>query len=202
MPGKRWLNRGIVSKGVFFAFFSYPLSEISCAFSSEKTGLRDIKGPVPWPFDFFLIVAAGLAFLLLVTGAFFYFIARRKTDLRPPSSLPHEAAYEALEALERRDLIRQGRIQEYYEELSNIIRRYLESRFSYRASQMTKEECLLTIQTEKALSPEQRTLLRDFLHDCDIVKFAGYKPQPEKLESSLQTSRKIVDVTKEEPSLR
>ncbi len=201
MPGKRWSNQGIPSKGVVFAFFYHTLSEIPCAFSSEKPGLRDIKGPVPWPYDSLLIVAAGFVFLLLLTGGFFY-LARRKKDSRPSCSLPHEAAYEAFETLQRRDLIRQGRIQEYYEELSNIIRHYLENRFSYPASHMTKEECLRSIQIQKALSSEEETLLRDFLHNCDLVKFAGYRPQFEEMDKSIQTGRKIVNATKEEPSLR
>ncbi len=201
MPGKRWLNRSIVSKGVFFTFFCYTLSEIPCAFSSEKPGLRDIKGPVPWLYDSFFILLAGFLVFFLA-GTLFFIMARKRKRIRQPTVLPHEAAYQAFEALQKRNLIRQGRIQEHYEELSNIIRRYLESRFSYPASQMTKEECLLTDQTQKQLSSEQRTLLKDFLHDCDLVKFARYTPQFEEMDKSFQTGRKIVDQTKEEPALR
>lgn len=201
MPGKRWPNQSIVSNRVFFAFFCYTFLKIPWAFSSKKSGLRDIKGPVSWPDDPFFIVVAGFL-LFFLAGALFYIMSRKRKKIRFSPPLPHEAAYKALEALQRRDFIRQGRIQEYHEELSNIMRRYLESRFLYRAPQMTKEECLLTIQTQKELSSEQRTLLRDFLHDCDLVKFAGYKPRFEELERSFKTGRKIIDQTKEEPVLR
>ncbi len=201
MPGKRWLNHSIVLARTLFAFFCFTLLETPCAFSSEKSGLRDIKGPVTWPHDLFLIVAAGF-FLFFLTGSFFYVIARKKKNLRPTFLSPHEAAYKALEALSTRDLLQQGRVQEYYEELSNIIRRYLESRFSYRVPEMTTEEFRLTIQINEEFSPERRTLLGDFLRHCDLVKFAGYRPQFEEMERSLKVGRKIIDQTKEEPVLR
>jgi len=201
MRGKRRLNQRILYKKVFLPLVCFSLLKIPCAFSSDESSLRDIKGPIPWPDHSFFIVVAGFL-LLFLAGVLLYIMARKRKTIRVPSPLPHEAAYEALEALRRRDLIRQERIQEYYEELSNIIRRYLENRFSYRASQMTKEECLLTIQTQKEFSSEQRTLLRDFLHNCDFVKFAGYRPQFEEMEKSLKTGRDIIDQTREEPVLR
>jgi len=183
-----------------FLFFYLILLETPCALSAEKSDLRDIKGPIAGGHDFFLISA--IVFLLIfLTGTFFYALLRKRKNLRIPPPLPHDVAYEALQALGRKDLIKQGKAQEYYVELSNIIRRYLEHRFSSHISEMTTEECLLTIQDKKEFSSEERIRLNDFLSHCDLVKFAGYIPSSEEMEWSFKEGQKIIDQTKEQPKL-
>jgi hypothetical protein len=200
MVDRRGVNLGIVLPINLFLFFYLILLETPCTLSAEKSDLRDIKGPITGSHDFFLIVA--IVFLLIfLTGALFYALLRKKKNLRLPSPLPHEVAYEALQTLGRREFIKQGKVQEYYVELSNIIRRYLEHRFSCHISEMTTEECFLTIQDKKEFSSERRMLLKDFLSHCDLVKFAGYIPSSEEMERSLKEGQKIIDQTKEKAVL-
>lgn len=200
MVGRGGFNQRIVLARNLFLFFYLILLETPYALTAEKSDLRDIKGPITWSHDFFLIVVA-VFLLIFLTGALLYVLLRRKKNLTILSPLPHEVAYEALQALRRKDLIKQGKVQDYYVELSNIIRRYLEHRFSDLISEMTTEECLLTIQDKKEFSSERRTLLRDFMSHCDLVKFAGYIPSLEEMERSLKEGQKIIDQTKEQPVL-
>ena len=200
MVDKRGVNQSIVLTRNLFLSFYFILLETPCALSAEESNLRDIKGPIAGGHDFFLIVA--IVFLLIfLTGALFYALLRKKKNLRLPSPLPHEVAYEALQTLGRREFIKQGKVQEYYVELSKIIRRYLEHRFSSHISEMTTEECLLTIQDKKEFSSEERIRLNDFLSHCDLVKFAGYIPSSEEMEWSFKEGQKIIDQTKEQPKL-
>ena len=55
----------------------------------------------------------------------------------------------------------------------SIIRRYLEDRFELRAPELTTEEFLTVAGTPVLLSHEHQKLLRDFLRQADLVKFAG-----------------------------
>jgi hypothetical protein len=36
-------------------------------------------------------------------------------------------------------------------------------------------------------------MIREFLEDCDLVKFAKYRPGPEEVEEVIQRSRKMID---------
>ena len=54
----------------------------------------------------------------------------------------YDTAWEQLGGAQGQDLISQGKIKEYHIEISDIIRRYLEGRFSLNAPEMTTEEFL------------------------------------------------------------
>jgi hypothetical protein len=56
-------------------------------------------------------------------------IRKRKKGEIIPSRLAPGIAYEALEELGRKDLIKNGKTRDYYIELSDIIRHYLQKRF-------------------------------------------------------------------------
>jgi hypothetical protein len=161
--------------------------------------LRDIKGPlslvVHWNnflLLLFLVVLAGLLWL-------FWFLSKRKQRPLPvPKRLAHEIAYEQLRQLQAKGLIRQARIKEYYSEISDIVRRYLENRFSLRAPEMTTEEFLFYARDYGKLIAGHKTLLREFLSACDLVKFAKYLPQAQEIDAIFVSAKKLVDETKEE----
>jgi hypothetical protein len=110
--------------------------------------------------------------------------------------LAHEIAYEELAKLKAMDLPAKGMIKEYYIRLSDIARRYIENRFSYRAPEMTTEEFLNYIKISGELGPEHRDLLKNFLTQCDMVKFAKYGPTPLEILDSFKLAEKFVDQTK------
>ena len=88
------------------------------------------------------LVIIALAFL----GALaFVFWRRRRQRIAAEemSKKPaHVIAYEELSKIRAQDLPGKGLVKEYYFCLSDIVRRYLEGRFSYRAPEMTTEEFL------------------------------------------------------------
>jgi hypothetical protein len=100
------------------------------------------------------------------------------------------------EELRAMDLPGKGRIKEYYFRLSDIVRRYLENRFSYRAPEMTTEEFLSAIKDSKEFSNELRGLLKEFLSHCDMVKFAKYGPTPIEILDSFKAAENLIDRTK------
>ena len=90
-----------------------------------------------------------------------------------------------------------GKVQEFYFELSNIARHYIEDRFKLKAPEMTTEEFLTTLKKSEALNSEQKSLVKDFLSHCDMVKFAKYLPQKKEIDSSYESAKNLVDQTKE-----
>lgn len=167
--------------------------------ASNRSDIRDIRGPKGlagkiWPY-----VLTVLALVLIV--AVYYglsFLRKKKTDSKALPVPAHIIAFEALAELEKKDYIGKGQVKAYYIELSGIARRYLENRFNIRAPEMTTEEFLNKAKLDSALSPEHKSFLRDFLTNCDLVKFAKYRPVETEAGLSLASARKLIDQTKEE----
>jgi len=161
--------------------------------------IRDIKGPVEMrgASPGILILLGALAVSALLVWGVVSFIHKRNTAKEPPKS-PHVIAYEALDALLKKDLIRQGKIKEYYIALSDIVRHYLENRFNLRAPEMTTEEFLIKARDNKDLSDGPKILLKDFMSHCDLVKFARYGPTGEEIDQSNASARRLIDQTKQE----
>jgi len=164
----------------------------------EALDIRDIKGPVKLISNLSAYFIAGLI-LLIIIGIILFFLSRKKKKEKMvfmPPKPPHEAAYEALEALKKKHLIENGRIKEFYIELSFIVRRYLEYRFNLRAPEMTTEEFLIHVKNRNELSYDEKYFLKNFLSHCDIVKFAKYVPTAKEIDSSFDSAKNLIDETK------
>ena len=161
-------------------------------------GLRDIKSPVSFPPNYLLL--AVILILLAVAALFFlirFLISNRKKRPVPAIAKPaHVAAYEALEALRKKELPQRGRIKEYYYELSDIVRHYIEKRFNVRAPEMTTEEFLYALGSSDDLLKEHRDALNGFLHHCDLVKYAKYGPTLVEIDDAFGAAKELIDQTK------
>jgi len=141
------------------------------------------------------VIALGI--LALAAGAYFLWKRRRKAEEETvPPVPPHEQAYEALEKLLREDLLTQGQVKLFYLRLSNILRHYIEGRFSLRAPERTTEEFLIDLRAGDDFSAEQKALLRRFLEHCDLVKFAKHDPTRAEIDQSVDACRNFIDETK------
>ncbi|MGB2706334.1 MAG: BatD family protein [Candidatus Omnitrophota bacterium] len=166
----------------------------------DASDIRDIKGPVGLPgrytFLVYLLMAA-----IAAAFARWAFLYMRKQRLAKTAEIaakfPYEIAYERLRLLRAKGLPGKGRIEEYYVELSNIVRCYLEERFNLRAPEMTTEEFLAGLKEEEKLARAHKNLLKEFLSHCDLVKFARYGPTPSERDLSFESAKKLVDKTRE-----
>jgi hypothetical protein len=84
---------------------------------------------------------------------------------------------------------------------SEVIRGYIEKRFDVVATQRTTEEFLQTLlQSSNDALARHRSLLAEFLHQCDFVKFAGASLAVTDMESLLRSARGFVLETAEHPA--
>lgn len=166
--------------------------------NEAQEGLRDVKAPVYFPSDYFFIwiILAGLILGLL---ALLYF--PRSKNKRVPEGpqdtrLPWEIALAQLDALEKGPLLKEGQLKEYYSRLSDIIREYFENHFMIRAPEMTTEEFLRSLETSRELTVRQKNTLKEFLHSCDMVKFAKYLPGLEEARISFCLAKQLIEETR------
>lgn len=167
--------------------------------ASNRADIRDIRGPKSFAGGIRLYTLIALSVLLILGGVFALILLKKKQEeSKAPPTPAHIIAYEALAALEKKDYIHQGQTKAYYIELSDIVRHYIENRFNIRAPEMTTEEFLLKVKEDSSLSVEHKGLLRDFLTNCDLVKFAKYQPAETETSLALASARRLVDQTKQE----
>jgi hypothetical protein len=160
--------------------------------------IRDIKGPVS-PSSKIAIFVLIILLVISIVALLFGFISKKKRSkeeekiIKPSAD---EIAYKALDELKRKDYPRKGLIKEYYIELSDIVRHYLEARFSIRAPEMTTEEFLNAVKDDHRLSSKHTAILSEFLACCDLVKFAKYQPLSKEIEQSFNLAKSLIDQTK------
>jgi len=168
--------------------------------AKEKTptDIRDIKPPEEVPFDWrpYALVVGAVVAIGLLGAAFFYLLNRPRRQRALPARPPHELALAALNRLRTRHFIEEGKFEEYYVELSAIVRRYLESRFRLRAPEMTTEEFLSSVAGDARLTPPHRRLLGDFLSQADLVKFARHLPTLNDSDAAYEAARRFVEDTR------
>lgn len=186
-------------KKIFFFLF-WLVDENAMAQAMATGGLRDVKPPVLVPMDFsWWWVALGLVGLIILVGIIWFFMKQlkrmRKANVPPPLS-PWEMAFKRLADLKAENLPQSGRIKEYYSRLSDIIRRYIEDRFSIKAPEMTTEEFLFQLRNSAVLGDQQKGLLREFLNGCDLVKFARFQASVFQMENEFVFVQKFVDQTR------
>ena len=130
-----------------------------------------------------------------------WFLLKKKRTVAPVSAgLPpaHERALKALAELRAQRLAETGRVKEFFFELSLIVRRYLEERFSIRAPHMSTDEFLCFLRGSSQLAEPHKQLLESFMNRCDLVKFAKYGPVPREIEESFESARSLIQETQPE----
>ena len=76
---------------------------------------------------------------------------------------------------------------------SEVIRSYIEKRFDVIATQRTTEEFLQTLlHGSNETLVRHRSALAEFLHQCDLVKFAGASLALTDMETLFQSARSFV----------
>ncbi|MCR4337608.1 MAG: DUF4381 family protein [Candidatus Omnitrophica bacterium] len=161
--------------------------------------IHDIRPPVDLPsIPWLLYLSIFIVLSIIIAGCIQYIryrraLALKKAEIRLSA---WEVAYQELNQLQEGDLMQQTNVKEYYIQLSEVIRRYMENRFGIRASEMTTEEFLDFLKTAQALSETQKESLKRFMNHCDMVKFAKYPATLEEMQESFQLARQLIDETK------
>ncbi|MFH1847504.1 MAG: hypothetical protein ABH869_08145, partial [Candidatus Omnitrophota bacterium] len=175
--------------------------EVLTMLAEDDKDIRDIKALILFGRARRRILI-GLLFAVFILGLVWFVLWRKKRKEKKSAQtekkrFAHEIAYEELERLKSMELSAKGLIKEYYIRLSDILRHYLENRFSIRSPEMTTEEFMEFIKKSPKLINEHKGLLKDFLVHCDMVKFAKYGPTQLEMIDSFKAVKGLVDQTRE-----
>ncbi|MDT8401717.1 MAG: hypothetical protein RQ743_08485 [Bacteroidales bacterium] len=161
----------------------------------------DIAGPekvgygageiLPWVF---LAIAVIIALYLV-----YKYLPHRKekpeqTGPPKPGEPIHIITFRELDKLERKGLWQEGKIKEYYTELTDILRYYIEIRYNIPARETTSEEILAGLGGEN-IQEDQLARLKTILRNADLAKFARYKHDAQTNSLALTDAREFVRAT-------
>lgn len=131
------------------------------------------------------------------------FLATPRTILQmPPAEPPHEIALRALRALKNKGWIERENVEPFYVELSSIVRRYIEDRFGIRAPERTTEEFIREAAQSRDLSSMQQELVRSFLEQSDLVKFARFRPGRADMVAAFEAAARLIHETTPAPAMQ
>jgi hypothetical protein len=190
---------GIKEKG--YELTTEPIDiEVTSLLGEQRIELviADIEDVVEMPkkASYWWMWSIGLTGIIMATVFWLHLRRKRYSKLLRIFKPAHEIAYERLRALVKDDLIKAGRIKEFYERISNILRHYIEHRFDLRAPERTTEEFLIELQWTDVLSVPDKNNIGEFLRHCDLVKFAKYSPTNEQIQQTFNLVRDFIDTTK------
>ena len=168
----------------------------------EMPELRDIKAVIDIPPDYVfwisVVIILFLFTLILYFGFKFYKRRREKGfQIKPaePTRPAHEIALESIHQLLKKDLISQGQIKNFYIEISEIIRRYIEGRYFVPALEETTSEIIQELKGQD-IREDILHILDSFLKTSDFVKFAKYIPKENENNDVVSWAFQFVENTK------
>ena len=133
---------------------------------------------------------------VLVFAIWWFFIRKKPTEEERIAKIPpFEMAVQQLNNLDKKLLWQNNKTKQYYSELTDILRVYIEKEFKVPALESTTGELILALKkfkNESGIDISKKTIikLKDLLKEADLVKFAKSKPYAEEI----QMHRKYADV--------
>ncbi len=165
--------------------------------------ILDIKSNLEIPYNWrnrIIIVTVVLVVIIgSVIGYLYYRKKKRGESLfewkKEPDRPAHESAFSALDDLRASDLLREGKIKEFYIVLSDIIRLYLQRRYFIPVLEKTTSETVELLSKQNVES-SVASQVKGLLSESDLVKFAKFAPDDNASENNIELAYEIVETTK------
>ena len=169
--------------------------------------IRDIKGIAKVPLTFkevlpYLLISIAV---VAVIALLIWFIVKHERKNKPqkkvvkkakPKEKPHITALKELEKLKIKKLWQNGQVKQYYSELTDILRTYIDGRYDINAMEMISSDILKELDTAN-LPQHLRKELEQTLTIADLVKFAKMEPLPDDHDRCFKQAVDFVQETAE-----
>ncbi|MGB0880094.1 MAG: BatD family protein [Polaribacter sp.] len=174
----------------------------------KKFPIKTIKSE-PYTFDDFKIYVYILLVALAIIGFWIYWfvIRKRKQEEELPTYrtlAPYEEAMYKFNELDEKLLWQNNKVKEYYSELTEIVRGYIERELRVPALEKTTDEILETLtdfKNSESIETSKETIkkLKELLQEADLVKFAKSKPLALEIEEDRKDAEHVVTNLKPKP---
>ncbi len=174
----------------------------------KKYPIKSIKKE-PYVFDDFILYIYLLIAALLIIGFWIYWfvIRKKKEEEEKPTYValaPYDEAMHKLNELDEKLLWQNNKVKQYYSELTDIIRAYIERELKVPALEKTSDEIIETLNdfyeaNTINTTKENIKKLKDLFEEADLVKFAKSKPLASEIEEDRKDAEQVVHNLKPKP---
>lgn len=161
----------------------------------------DIKGQIKYPITIQEVIPWLIGFILILIIAYviFRYIKYRRENkdffgkaiVKDP---PHIVALRELDLIRKQKLWQSGKEKQYYTGITDVIRTYIENRYSVNAMEKTSKEIMYELQ-EKHIEDNLYKDLCDLFNVADLVKFAKYNPTITDNEEAIPRAVRFINST-------
>ena len=177
----------------------------------KKFPIKAIKVE-PYVFDDFKIYIYILIGALIIIGFWIYYFVFRKRKIEEDAPTykalrPYDEAMFKLNELDEKLLWQNNKTKEYYSELTEIVRGYIERELHVPALEKTTDEIiemLTDFNNAETILTTKETIkkLKDLLQEADLVKFAKSKPLALEIEEDRKDVELVIHNLKPKPIIK
>ena len=173
---------------------------------SSAKKIKDIKEPLGEPFswlwykEYFYWGIAALVFIAALALFIHYRnkrLANKIVEPEKPKIPAHITALASLERIREQQIWKEDKVKEYYSEITDTVRLYIEERYGIMALESTTDE-LLAMMKSQVIDGVSKEKLQHMLKLADFVKFAKMIPMEQEHSIVLQSAFDFVNGTKRE----
>jgi len=170
-------------------------------------GPVDIKTPYGAPLTLKEVTPYILGIILIGAIIFFifYYMRWKKKNVplftkpEKPKEAAHIIALRELDHIKAQKLWQQEKIKQYYSEVADTVRNYIQNRFDIPAMEQTSAETIGVFkQNMELVDGNSLNQIQHILSLADLVKFAKYSPLPDDNNLTLMNAYFFVNQTRKE----
>ncbi len=187
------------SKALALQVYTVPVDTVHL---DQFFGIKDIEdAPFSWD-DWSSVVLGSLLGILLLILIFVMFVWLKQGNpiiriIRHKAQLPpHQVAMSEIQRIKEEKTWASEDSKEYYTQLTDTLRTYIQDRYGFRAMDMTSGEIIERLMEENDESALNE--LRQLFQTADLVKFAKYSTLINENDANLVTAMDYINQTKQE----
>ncbi len=159
--------------------------------------IHEIAPPVDYSLVPPWVIYTAIGVALVILGLVGWWIWKRAQRPKPVRS-PRDRALDALDRIGHQ--MEMLNPYQFSIAVSDILRGYVTEQYQLPVTRQTSVEFLAMLAKSSPFSPEEASLLQDFLERCDLIKFARYDATPEDSRRLLEEAIQFVKGAKLEPA--
>lgn len=146
--------------------------------------------PLSWRLvGYCALILIGAVTLIGIIWMLIKYLARRVKEHRMS---PVERAWAELDRLMKKGLPGRGKFKDFYIELTQVVRRYIQRKHGLKAPNLTTEEFFEAVKDVQSFPKGALEGLMEFLNAADMIKFAGVKATPELADEATNSARSYI----------
>ena len=165
---------------------------VNTVLEKDSKEIKDIKNNIDirYPFYFWIIFLVGILLFVFLIIYLIKLIKNRALNKKKDNrnKTPEEIAEEALAKLSEIKLDNSENIKQYYTVLTEVLKRYIEARYSVETMDQTTSELYRLLRDTDSLK-EHASDIKAVMSRCDMVKFECFIPDT--FEEDLNDTKNI-----------